>query len=314
MLAGLAFAGARPAFAAEPKFTAWLAQLKREALARGISRETFDNATAGIEPIPRVLELDSAQPEFKLNYYEYIERVVSPARVKRGKELLAENAELLGRIAGQYDLPANYIVALWGVESDFGRLQGNYSVVGALATLAYAGRRAVYFRGELLNALRILDEGHISPDAMKGSWAGAMGQCQFMPSSFLRFAVDFDGDGKRDIWQSRPDALASIAHYMQKVGWKSGQGWGREVVLPEKFNRALIGERNRRPLAQWSKLGVIDGEGKALAAAGPPGAIVIAPGEGPTFLVHDNFRAIMAWNRSYLFAIAVGTLADRLAN
>ena len=301
-----------PLLAQDARFAAWLAQLRREALARGIRGDTFDAATSNIAPIPRVLELDSTQPEFKLTYAEYIARVVPEARVQMGKALLIENAPLLTRISSQFNVPANFIVALWAVESDYGRVQGNYSVIAALATLAFGGRRAAYFRAELFNALRILDEGHIAPEAMKGSWAGAMGQNQFMPSSFLKFAIDYDGDGKRDIWQSRADALASIAHYMQKVGWKNGQNWGREVRLPDGFNRALLGEKTRRTVSQWRKLGVREADGDALPEAAMLGSIIMAPGEGPPFLVYDNFRAILAWNRSNLFGIAVGTLADRL--
>lgn len=297
--------------AIDPGFETWLRGARQEAVSRGIRAATFDRATAGLQPIPRVLELDRAQPEFKLTYAQYMDRVVSEARVTRGRALLQEHRALLEAVAADYRVPPTLIVALWGVESDFGRIQGNFNVIGALATLAYHGRRQKFFRGELMNALRILDEGHIAVDAMKGSWAGAMGQSQFMPSSFLRFAVDRDGDGRRDIWQTPADVFASIANYMNGVGWKHGQGWGRQVRLPAGLD---VRQGGKRSLRQWAAAGVRAADGGPLPASDMQAQLVRGGEDGPPFLTYDNFRAILAWNRSNLFALAVGQLMDRLGN
>jgi membrane-bound lytic murein transglycosylase B len=258
-----------------------------------------------------VLELDSAQPEFTMTFDQYIDRVVSPARVEQGKKLLLDNRDLLGAVARQYGLPARLIVALWGIESNYGQRQGDYSVIAALATLAYDGRRAGYFRQELFNALRIVSEGHIRASEMKGSWAGAMGQCQFMPSSYLKLAVDQDGDGRRDIWNSLPDEFGSIANYMSKVGWKDGLLWGREVTVPSQLAiKPLLG--SRRSVTEWRKLGLRRSDGSELPLADLRGELVRGGDSNRYFLVFDNFRAILAWNNSRFFALAVGILSDRV--
>jgi membrane-bound lytic murein transglycosylase B len=203
------------------------------------------------------------------------------------------------------------IVALWGVETDFGRLPGNFSIVNSLATLAYEGRRADLFRGELLEALRILDDGDVTVRAMRGSWAGAMGQVQFMPSTFRRYAVDFNGDGKRDIWNSRADALASAANYLAQIGWVKRQSWGREVAVPAALNRDLIGLEQRKTLAEWHKLGVRRKDGGDLPKFDLTASLIQpSNSNGRAFLVYDNFRVIMQWNRSTYFGTAVGLLAD----
>jgi len=296
-----------------PDFQAWLSDLRTEALARGTSAATLDTALSDIVPIPRVIELDRRQPEFTLSFDEYLTRVVSERRVRLGRRLLAENGRLLDAIAEQYRVQPRFIVALWGIETDFGRLTGGYPVVDSLATLAFDGRRSTFFRQELLIALQILDEGHIGVDDMKGSWAGAMGQVQFMPSSFQRFAVDYDGDGRRDIWSSRADALASAANYLANSGWRSDQTWGRPVRLPRDFDHALVGRDAVRPLSEWQALGVHRADGRRLPRS-ELSASLIQPGGpgGPTFLVYDNYRTLLKWNRSDYFATAVGTLADRI--
>lgn len=295
-------------------FPSFLAEIEAEAISQGIRPEITQHALKDVEHIDKVIELDRRQPEFTLSFQSYMERVVSPARIERGRRLMAENRSILKAVEQRYHVPAKYIVALWGIETDFGRVTGGYSVVAALATLAYDGRRSAYFKSELMNALKILDQEHITVENMKGSWAGAMGQCQFMPSSFLKFAEDGDGDGRRDIWGTRADVLASAANYLFRSGWDQGTGWGRAVKLPANFSKRLIGLDQSRSLREWSKLGVKSANGKTLPATGDLSAsLVLAEGDkGPAFLVYDNFRVFMKWNRSVYFALAAGHLADRI--
>jgi membrane-bound lytic murein transglycosylase B len=310
----LVIAGAGPAFGQPATFAGWLDELRREAEAGGISTRTLDAALSGIEPIPRVIELDRRQPEFTLTFQQYVDRVVPAARVEKARRRLEENRPLLEKVGRAFGVQPRFIVALWGIESDFGRQTGGFSVVPALATLAYDGRRGAYFRGELLNALRIIDGGHIDAQAMVGSWAGAMGQCQFMPSSFLNFAVDFDGDGRKDIWTSKADIFASAANYLARSGWRDDQTWGRPVRLPEGFDTALAGLSTRKGLRDWQALGVRRADGRDLPTRNLGSSIVFAEGPGsPAFVVYDNFHVILKWNRSTFFALAVGSLADRLS-
>lgn len=314
LLVLLALLGGSRAGAEERDFGAWLAAFRSEAAAQGISGKTLSAALDGLEPLPRVVELDRSQPEFTLTLEEYLTRVVSDRRVALGRKLLRENRGLLRRVHSKYPVQPRFLVALWGIETDFGRLKGAFPAVQALATLAFDGRRSAYFRGELLDALRILEAGHVSVAGMTGSWAGAMGQTQFMPSSFLRYAVDFDGDGKADLWNNRADALASAANYLVGSGWVDGQIWGRAVRVPERVGPGLEGLETRRRLREWQALGVRRADGRDLPASPDLQASLIRVGEGKgrTYLVYDNYRAILTWNRSHLFGIAVGTLADRL--
>jgi membrane-bound lytic murein transglycosylase B len=292
-------------------FEQWVRQFRPEALAQGVSSGTFDSAFAGLQPLPRVIELFERQPEVKLTLEEYLARVVPPTRVERGRQLLAENKPLLERIGNFYGVPPRLIVALWGVESDFGRRQGDYNVVAALATLSWSGKRATFFKQELIAALKIIDQGHAAPQNLLGSWAGALGQCQFMPSNFLRLTVDHDGDGRRDIWNSRADVFASIANYMNKVNWRTGQSWGREVRLPVRFD-LKTNLNAKRTLEQWQKLGVRREDGGDLPAANLTGQLLVPQTSNRAFLVYENHRAILAWNRSTFFALAVGQLMDAL--
>lgn len=302
------------ALARDSGFDQWLARLRHEAVSRGISPQTLDEALQGVSPIPRVLELDRQQPEFTLTFEQYLERVAPQSRIDDGRRLLAENRALLVRISRRYGVQPRFIVALWGIESDFGRRMGSFPVVGALATLAYDGRRSAYFRRELMDALQILDAGHVRPHDMVGSWAGAMGQGQFMPSSFRRYAVDYDGDGRKDIWGSRADALASIASYLSGLGWRSGEPWGREVRLPPGFDRRPIGKVRHRTLQQWRALGVRAADGSELANSQRRAVLIRPDGRGGrVFLVFSNWHSLMRWNRSTYFATAVGYLADRIA-
>ena len=302
------------AFANPQDFSGWLDGVKDEARASGISEATISIALGGLSPVPRVIELDRNQPESTLRFEEYLARVVNEKRVQQGRALMEENAALLQRVAQRFGVQPRFIVALWGVESDYGRLTGNFNVLSALATLAYDGRRSAYFRKELLQALRIVDEGHISPAAMTGSWAGAMGQNQFMPSSFLDFAVDFDEDGRRDIWSSRADVFASIANYLSRSGWNGTQTWGRQVRLPAGFDQSLITLDQRRSLDEWSGMGVVQADGSPLPPSPLTASLAQPAGQGgAAYLVYDNYRTILRWNRSLYFATAVGHLADRLA-
>ncbi len=295
------------------RFAEWLAGVRTDARAAGIKAQTLDAAFAGVAPIPRIIELDRKQPETTLSFGEYLDRVMPPARIERAREKLAQRRPLLDQIAQRYGVAPHIMVALWGVESDFGQQTGGFSVVAALATLAYDGRRSAYFRRELLDALRILDRGDITPAAMKGSWAGAMGQSQFMPSAFLRFAVDYDGDGRRDIWSDGPDLFASIANYLASSGWHGGEDWGRAVILPPGYNAATASLDVVKPIGDWSALGIRRADGAALSPTDPPGALLMPGGAtGSTFLVFENFRVLLRWNRSNYFATAVGLLADRI--
>jgi len=303
------------ATASPPPFEQWLSGVREEARRRGVSERTLDAALKGVAPIPRVIELDRNQPEFRLKFDEYMSRVVNQARIDTGRRLLQQHAPLLDEIEAKYRVQKRFIVALWGIETDFGRITGNFSVVAALATLAYDGRRSAFFRKELMLALDILEQGHIEPAAMKGSWAGAMGQNQFMPSSFHRFAVDHDGDGNKDIWGTLPDVFASIARYLSESGWRHDQTWGREVTLPAGFDRSLIGLPNKKPLPQWQELGVRQVDGGALPARDIPAGIVEVverSGKARHFAAYEDFEVILKWNRSTYFAVAVGTLADAL--
>lgn len=303
-------AQSQPALA-DAAFDRWVRQFRTEATRQGVSAATFDAAFAGVEKLPRVIELYERQPETKLDFERYLAIVAPPARIERGRALLRENRALLEEIGAQYGVPARLIVALWGVESDFGRRQGDYSVVAALATLVQAGKRAPFFKQELIAALKIVEQGHAPAGGLTGSWAGALGQCQFMPSNFLRLTVDHDGDGRRDIWTSRPDVFASIANYMRRVNWRTGQSWGREVSLPPGFN-AKANRNAKRSLDQWQKLGIRRLDGGDLPDAKLSAQMVVPQGSDRAFLVYDNYRAILAWNRSTFFALGVGHLMDAI--
>ncbi|MFU8819676.1 MAG: lytic murein transglycosylase [Desulfurivibrio sp.] len=308
--------GGQVAHTAPTPFNEWLQELRVEALQRGIRAETLDAALTGVEPIPRVIELDQQQPEFTLTFQQYRDRVVPQSRIEMGRKRLADHHELLTEIGKKFGVQPRFIVALWGIETDFGRITGGFPVIASLATLAHDGRRSAYFRRELFNALQILDEGHITPDKMRGSWAGAMGQSQFMPSSFLNFAVDYDGDGRRDIWQTQADVFASAANYLARSGWRDDQTWGRAVRLPAGFNRDLTGLETRKPIGQWQALGVRQPDGAALPARQLSASIIIPdPENSPelAFMVYENFRTTLKWNRSNNFALAVGLLSDAIA-
>jgi membrane-bound lytic murein transglycosylase B len=309
-------------------FADFLAGVRTEALAKGISAKTLDAAFSGVKPIDRVVDLDRKQPEFTLTFDQYVARIVNGDRVALARTRYRENRELLEAVGRKYGVQPRFIVALWGIETNFGRSTGGFSVIASLATLAYEGRRAAYFRGELLNALEIIDQGHVTAAEMKGSWAGAMGQSQFMPSTFLNFAVDWDGDGKRDIWRDKGDVFASAANYLKQSGWNDDETWGRRVKLPPGFASKLDGLKRPpeasqcralgkltadKPLHEWQAMGVRRADGGDLPKANVLAALALPEGPtGPALLVYGNFRATLRWNCSISFATAVGLLADQI--
>jgi membrane-bound lytic murein transglycosylase B len=302
---------AGPASAETQPFPVWLDGVRQEALGKGISPATVAKALDGLEPIARVIELDRRQIEGRITYQEYRDRLLSVERIERGRALLREHRELLERVAADYGVQPRFIVALWGIETSYGNWTGSTPVIGALATLAHDGRRADFFRSELMHALHILDEGNVEAENMLGSWAGAMGQSQFMPSSYVRNAVDYDGDGRRDIWGSLPDVFASIANYLAKAGWNDRRTWGREVGLPQTMVDGVDGLEVRRSLPAWHELGVRRADGTPLPVVALDASLLRTDdGVGPAYLVYDNFRVLMAWNRSTYFGLTVGQLAD----
>lgn len=296
-----------------PGFDAFVRELKREALASGIREETLDQAFNGVYFIERAVSKDRSQPEIKLTLDTYLEQRLSWLKVQRGRAVLADSHQQLEPIAARYGVPPAVVVGLWGLESSYGRNVGRYPLISSLTTLAFEGRRGDFFRKELMAALRILEQGHITPERMTASWAGAMGQAQFMPTSFEHYAADGDGDGHKDIWTNKTDVFASIANYLKENGWRPGMPWGVEVVLPKDFDATLLGRDQRRSVAQWQQLGVA-----ALAEPLPDAELttrLVAP-DGPhgrVFLVTRNYNAFLAWNRSDYFALAIGLFTDQLS-
>lgn len=309
----LTSANAKNPVAPPPPFSEWLSGLKDEARSAGVSEATINRALAKAQPIKRVIELDRRQPEFTLTLGSYFRKAISAERVATGREMLKKHAALLRRVFEKYGVQPRFLVAFWGLESNFGQYTGTFPVVGALVTLAHDRRRAGFFRKQLLAALKLIDKGHFAA-TVKGSWAGAMGNHQFIPTTYRDFAVDFDGDGKRDLWGSLPDIFASAANYLNRSGWQGDRTWGREVAVPSGFDVALTGLDERRSLKDWSNLGVRRADGRALPDVEINDASVLLPAgyAGPAFLAYRNYRTIMIWNRSHLYALAVGHLSDRL--
>ena len=308
-------------------FEEWLAALRAEALAKGISQRTVDAALGSLERLPVVVERDRTQAEITLTLDQYLQRRVPPRAVRTAREMATKHRADLEQAAAQYGVARQVIVAIWGLESNFGRFQGVRPIVAALATLAYDGRRQTLFRDELFAALRILDSGAVAPDALKGSWAGAMGQSQFMPSSYLKWAADGDGDGRRDIWTSLPDVFASIANYLKEHGWARDQRWGREVRLtdqtaarvaaavPLRLAGACQAERDMteaRPLSEWRRLGVTQRSGARLPAGDLAASLVRL--DTRAFLVYGNYEALLTYNCAHRYALSIGVLADRIGS
>lgn len=286
-----------------------------EAAAAGISQRTLERALAGIKrPLAKVIDLDRKQPEFTQTVQDYVSTRISGYRIKESRIMKRRYPTWLGRVEDRHGVQRRFILALWGRETNYGRHTGNFPVIEALVSLSYDGRRSDYFRRELLEALRIVDAGHITLKHMKGSWAGAMGQCQFMPSVFRAYAVDAEGDGRIDIWYSVPDVLASGANFLAASGWKNDQTWGRPVKLPKGFDTSLVGLEKRLPLPKWQALGVRRVDGRALPRRNLDASLLLPDGPGSqAYLVYDNFRVLRVWNKSNAFALAVGLLSDQLA-
>lgn len=301
------------AFAAETTFGEWRAALREEAIRRGVSASTFERAFTGVQPIARVIELDRRQPELTQTFWRYLERRVSDQRIEQGREFLAKHRRLLAAVQRRYGVQPRFLVAFLGLESNYGTHTGSFPLIGALATLAYDERRSRFFREQLLAALQLMEKGDLAPGA-NSSWAGAMGLPQFMPTTYFAYAVDFDGDGRRDLWNSLPDILASAANYLAAAGWQGNRTWGREVRLPAGFDYRLAGLKVSKPLSAWQRLGVRRVDGRALPRVAINGSVLLPAGArgGPALMVYDNFRTIMAWNRSILYAVAVGHLSDRV--
>ena len=312
---------------ARPSFAEWLAGVRTEAIARGLRAEVVDAALADVtEPQPIILERDRAQAETVFSLEKYIARSLTTRLILGGREAFARHRELVDQISERYGVPSRILVAIWGMESNYGRFSGVRPTVPALATLAWDPRRATFFRGELFNALEILNRGDIDLPHLKGSWAGAMGQVQFMPSSYLKYAEDFDGDGKRDIWSTPGDIFASIANYLKGRGWAAGQDWGREVTISEEAARRIgrdVAPRNGTcqatrnmsvalPLARWEEFGVRLPGGKALPRQEAPASLV--SGSSRHFLVDSNYDAILEYNCAHSYAITVALLGDAIAS
>jgi len=308
-------------------FAIYAKALQQEAMQRGYPQSLLNDVFASLEFHPRVVTADKGQPEFVETLDTYLPKRVNKQRIDMARKMYQQHRAELSRVEQQYGVPARFIVALWGLESAFGRITGNYSVPSALATLAYDGRREVFFKQEFFLALDILAAGHIELAQMKGSWAGAMGHTQFMPSSFMKYAQDGDGDGHKDIWTNRSDAFASIASYLKTEGWQPGVNWGRQVRLPTHFDYSLVipkGSKDRaqwlqwwakseRSVKDWRQLGLTQLDGSALPASSIKAALVMPDDkEGRAYLAYANYQTLMHWNRSYYFVSSVGYLADEI--
>ncbi len=313
-VAALAAAAPVSAMSDGSGFQAWLAGVRQEARDAGVSERTIEAVLGPVTLSPRVISFDRRQPELLQSFWQYLDARVTPARIARGRQMLARHDALLAEVQQRYGVHPRFLVALWGLETDFGGETGEHDLAQSLATLAYDPRRSAFFTEQLLALLTIIDAGDVAVGA-RGSWAGAMGQMQFMPTTYRDAAVDGDGDGRRDLWRSLPDVMASAANYLARSGWRADETWGREVTLPPGFDLALSGPDLRRPLAEWQALGVRRADGSDLPTADLRASLLLPAGVdgGPALLVYDNFSVIMTWNRSLLYAIAVGHLADRLA-
>ncbi len=309
-----------------PAFPQWVAAFREEAISRGLKAATVDAALAGLEPLDIVVTRDRSQAETVLSIERYVQRRLTRTFVRTAHQRATEHRALLRRVADRYHVQSRFIVAIWGIESNFGRFSGVRPIVQALATLAWEGRREALFRSELFAALEILDRGYIEPPALKGSWAGAMGQTQFMPSSYLKYAADFDEDGQRDIWRSTGDVFASIANYLAEHGWQDQETWGREVQLPaggwrtmiEKVGTRTTGCRAHRemtiaqPMSRWRELGVHAVSGGALPRVERSASLVSAGRR--TYMVYGNYEALLEYNCAHAYALTVALLADRIGN
>ena len=297
-----------------PEFEACVTAIGHRAVQDGISQSTVTEVLGGVEQLERVIQADRKQPEFTQTFYDYYRIRVTQSRIEKGRELGNQHLTLLKQVSQQHGVPWQYLVAFWGLETNFGRYFGKLHIPSALATLACDTRRAEFFTQQLLATLKIVDAGHMNIEQLTGSWAGAMGHMQFMPTTYLEHARDGDGDGKADLRGSLVDAFHSAAAYLKAIGWQSGYRWGREVILPDGFDFALAGRHQPQPLGTWRKLGVTSVSGSQLPDVDLSAALLLPSGQfGPAFLVYGNFDIIMKWNRSEFYALSVGILADRIA-
>jgi membrane-bound lytic murein transglycosylase B len=299
--------------AAAADFSNCLGRLWPDAARRGVTRETYEHFTGGLTPDLRIMDLLDAQPEFTKSFWDYLDGLVSDERIARGRELLTQYAKTFDAMERTYGVDRHIITAIWGVESNYSTMGGDRSVIRSTATLACVGRRRDYFREEFLSALEILQRGDVKPDRLVGSWAGAFGPTQFMPTTFKRFAVDFDGDGRRDVVDSVPDVIASTANNLKRDGWVSGQTWGYEVAVPKNFDYMLADRSKQMTVRQWESLGLTRPDGKPFPRVEDRAYLLVPAGaQGPGFLMLQNFRVIMKYNPAEAYALAIGHLADRL--
>ncbi len=306
-------AGVAATAPAHADFDSCLAGIQSQAASAGVSAQAFRAATKGIEYDDKVIELSQKQPEFKTPIWDYMAALVDDERVEDGKAAMRRNAQALATAEQRYGVDRHVIAAVWGVESNFGKNLGTMPLVQSLATLACSGnRRRDFFRGELMATLKIIERGDIEPARLTGSWAGAFGQTQFMPSTYQRLAVDLDGDGRRDVVDSTADAVGSTANFLRAAKWSNGMGWGYEVRLPRGFNTAAAGRTRKHPVGHWSSLGVTKIDGSALSASGPVGILAPAGANGPAFLVTRNFDSIYSYNAAESYGLAIAVLSDRL--
>ena len=303
-----------PPGSGNPKFDAFLAEARKSALDQGITAETFDAATAGIAPLPSIAAMNANQPEFAKPVWSYLDQAVSARRIADAKVMLMRYGDVLARIEASSGVPKEILVAIWGMESDFGADSGGFNLFAALATLAYDGPRADYAKPEFFAALKLYQEQHYPLSEMISSWAGAFGQTQFTPTTFFKYAADGDGDGKIDLWTSAPDALASAARLLAEQGWKKGESWGYEVKLPANFPYDQADIDTQRTVAEWRAMGITTANGSLLPQSGDSAGIYLPAGaRGPAFLVLSNFSVILKYNNAASYALAVGLLADRMA-
>ncbi|OFC69664.1 lytic murein transglycosylase [Alteromonas confluentis] len=289
-------------------------ELSQQAVAQGVSGETASKVFANIQYQPRVITLDRSQPEFVQTFPGYYGKRVTAWRIGKGREMYAKHRELLRKLSHKYGVPAHYLVAFWGLETNFGSYKGKMNVLNSLATLACDERRSTYFTKELITAVKLLERESLDQTQMVGSWAGAMGHTQFMPSAYMNYAIDGDGDGQINLWESEEDALASAANFLSQLGWQPGFRWGREVNLPENFDYRDTGYKNRQAITNWDQMGITKANGESLGSSDEKGYVVVPAGHnGPAFIAYHNFRIIMRWNNSEFYAISVGKLADQIA-
>ncbi len=300
--------------APNPDWDRWVAAFRVRAAQSGISSQTLSRGFRDAGYLPGVIERDRNQAEFKRSIEDYLAIAASDERVARGREMLQRHRDLLRRIETRFGVDARIVTAIWGMESRYGTHRGDIPVISSTSTLAFDGRRGPFYEKQLLAALRILQNGDTTPSRLTGSWAGAMGHTQFIPTTYEAYAVDFTGDGRRDIWADDPaDALASAAAYLQRSGWKTGQPWGLEVRLPEGFDPRLAGRAPRRPVAEWTAMGVRDMDGRRVPDHGPATILLPAGPQGPAFMTFGNFRVLTRYNNADSYVIGVGHLGDRIA-